>query len=109
MSEEQEKMTMSQRIDYFYRQSGGPDNPQIKKILDEHLINGKDHGVRGRKEEVKDAFTEVFLNDHSTRPLVLGLLRMRYALKDQWQAYLDAQRPDVKQVVEELKNEELNK
>lgn len=104
MSEEQENLTMSQRIDTFYRQSGGPGNPEIQRILEEHLKNGKDHGIPGRKEEIKDAFTEVFLNDHSTQPIVMGALRMKFALKDQWEAYLNAQRPDVDQIVEKLRD-----
>ncbi|UOE75812.1 hypothetical protein [Parageobacillus thermoglucosidasius] len=102
MKEEHEKMTMSQRIAAFYRQSGGPGNPQISRILEEHLLYGKDHGVPGKKEDIKDVFTEVFLNDHSTQPLVMGLLRVRMALKEQWETYLNALRINVKQKVEEL-------
>ena len=92
MSREEEKMLISQRIEAFYQQSGGPGNPEIDRILKEHLLYGKDHGVRGRKEELKDAFLEVFLNDHSTRPVVLWLTKMRMELRNEWQAYLDALR-----------------
>jgi hypothetical protein len=102
MNNEHEKLTMSERIAAFYRQSGGPGNPQINRILEEHLLHGKDHGIPGKKEDIKDAFTEVFLNDHSTQPLVMGFLKMRMALKEQWEAYLSALRHDVKQKVEEL-------
>lgn len=102
--EEQENLTMSQRIDAFYRQSGGPNSPEIQRILDEHLKNGKDHGIPGRREELKDAFTEVLINDHSTRPIVMSLLQMGTALKDQWEVYLDAKRSniDVDEIVEKL-------
>ncbi|HET7522442.1 MAG TPA: hypothetical protein VFJ73_03860 [Bacillales bacterium] len=107
MIEEHKKMTMNERIEAFYRQSGGPGNPEIDRILEEHLLNGKDHGPKGRREEIKDAFTDVFLNDHSTQPIVMWLLRMRFAFKDHWEAYLDAKRPDVKQMGEELRKQEL--
>ncbi|AXF56874.1 hypothetical protein [Salicibibacter kimchii] len=95
MTEKKENMSMQERIDYFYRQSGGPGNPEIDRILKEHLLNGKDHGVTGRKEELKDAFTEVFLSDHSTRSILMGVMKMRFAMKDQWEAYLNAKKqPD---------------
>ncbi len=92
MSREEDKMLMSQRIEAFYQQSGGPGNREIDRILEEHLLYGKDHGVRGRKEEIKDAFLEVFLNDRSTRPIILWLTKMRMELRNEWQAYLDALR-----------------
>lgn len=50
MAEKQEKMTMNQRIEAFYRQSGGPSSPEIDKILAEHLMYGKDHGVPGKRK-----------------------------------------------------------
>lgn len=105
MSDEQEKMTMSERIESFYKQSGGPDNPEIDRILEKHLKYSKDHGIPGQKEEIKDAFSEVFLNDHSTQPIVMWLLKMRFSFKDQWESYLNAQRPDIQQVIQQLKNE----
>lgn len=111
MIEEHEKLTMSQRIDAFYRQSGGPGNPEIARILEEHLINGKDHGARGKKEEMKDVFTEVFLGDHSTQPLVLWMMRMRYSIKEQWEAFLNSRSPDidVDKIIEELKKHQTGK
>lgn len=90
VSLEQENLTMKQRIDAFYRQSGGPGAPEIKRILDEHLLYGKDHGIRGKKEDVRDAFTEVFLSDRSTQPIVLGLMKLRNAIKHEWERYLNA-------------------
>lgn len=109
MSEEQEQLTMQQRIRAFYRQSGGPGNPEIARIIDDHLKYGKDHGVKGRKEDIKDAFTEVFLNDRSTKPIVMGLLKLQQNLKKEWERYLDAQRPDTDRIIEELKEKQLNK
>lgn len=109
MSEQNEQLTMRQRIDAFYRQSGGPGNPEITKILDKHLTYGKDHGIPGRKETIKDAFSEVFLKDRSTQPLVLGLLKMQQSLKKEWERYLDAQRPNTENLLQELKREEVNK
>ncbi|AXF56883.1 hypothetical protein [Salicibibacter kimchii] len=107
---ETEKMSMQERINYFYRQSGGPGNPDIDRILNEHLKNGKDHGIPGRKEEPKDAFIEVFMNDHSTKPIAMWLLKMRFDLKDRWEEYLSAQQqPDVSQLIEELKKEAMSK
>lgn len=102
MSREQEKLRMSQRMEAFYRQSGGPGSPVIDRILEEHLLYGKDHGVRGRKEEIKDAFIEVFLNDHSTRPIVQWLVKTRLALRKEWQAYLNALSSGVDQKSEGL-------
>lgn len=106
MSDEQEKLTMKQRIDAFYRQSGGPNNPEITKILNKHLLYGKDHGVPGRRETIKDAFTEVFLSDRSTQPIVLGLMKMGQSIRNEWDRYLDAQRPDTEQLIEQLKRRE---
>ncbi|MFO7263286.1 MAG: hypothetical protein A6D91_04310 [Bacillaceae bacterium G1] len=85
-----DSLLMTRRIEAFYRQSGGPGNPLIDRLLEEHLLYGKDHGVRGRKEEIKDAFIEVFLNDHSTRPIVLALMKFGHQLRKEWQAYLNA-------------------
>jgi len=102
LSQEQEKLLMSQRIEAFYRQSGGPGSPVIDRILEEHLLNGKDHGVRGRKEEIKDAFLDVFLNDHSTRPIILWLMKMGLAVRKEWQAYLNALSSGANQTGEKL-------
>ncbi|AMV11956.1 hypothetical protein GS3922_02375 [Geobacillus subterraneus] len=90
--DEQEQLTMSKRIEAFYRQSGGPGNPTIRRLLERHLLYGKDHGIPGKREEFTDAFREVFLQDHSTRSLVLGLFKLKAAFQDEWNAYLDALR-----------------
>lgn len=107
MSEEKENLTMQQRIQAFYQQSGGPGNPQIAKILDEHLKYGKDHGVRGRKEDIKDAFTEVFLGDRSTKPIVMGLINLKNNLRKEWERFLDSQRPNTDEIIERLKREKI--
>lgn len=105
MKHEDENLTMKQRIDAFYRQSGGPGSPEIKRILEEHLIYGKDHGIRGKKEDIRDAFTEVFLSDRSTQPIVLGLVKLRNAIKQEWERYLDANRQKVTHSLETVKRD----
>lgn len=107
MREEQEKLTMQQRIQAFYQQSGGPGNPEIKRILEEHLKYGKDHGIPGKKEDIRDAFREVFLNDRSTKPLVMGLIKMKNSLKKEWERFLDSQRPNTDEIIEKLKRERI--
>jgi len=67
--EAQETQTMQQRIQVFYRQSGGPGNPAIKKVLDRHLRYGADHGVSGHMETVEDAFRDVVRGDKSLMTL----------------------------------------
>lgn len=61
--EKEERLTMQQRIDAFFAQSGGPHNPQIKRVLEDHLLYGKDHGVKGRKETVVDALMQTVAGD----------------------------------------------
>jgi hypothetical protein len=58
-----ESLTMSQRIEAFYRQSGGPNNPDIERLLEKHLLYGKDHGIPGYKETIEDAFIDTVVND----------------------------------------------
>lgn len=96
---EDEKLTMKQRIDAFYRQSGGPGNPEIARILNEHLLYGKDHGVRGKREDVRDAFTEVFLSDRSTQPIVLGLLKLKNAVKQEWDRFLASRQANSEETI----------
>ena len=62
-------LSMEERIQAFYRQSGGPNNPDIEKILSHHLKYGKDHGTPGVIETVKDAIRAVFLEDKSLKVL----------------------------------------
>lgn len=64
------KMTMEERIQAFYRQSGGPNNPEIDRILKQHLMHGKDHGIKGKIETVEDAIRDAFTDDKSTALIV---------------------------------------
>lgn len=66
----QEALTMQQRMDAFYRQSGGPNNPQIAKILEKHLLYGKDHGIPGQKETIQNAFFDTIVGDPSLLMMV---------------------------------------
>lgn len=107
MSDDLEKLTMKQRIDAFYRQSGGPGSPEIARILDDHLLYGKDHGTRGKKEDVRDAFTEVFLSDRSTQPIVLGLMKLRNAIRHEWERYLDSRQSPLSERLTQLEREKI--
>ena len=85
-----ERLTMEQRIQAFYAQSGGPGNPQITKFLDHHLRYGADHGVPGHKETVEDVFRDVVRKDKSLFTLHQLWMR-RQAEKEE----RNAQRTDV--------------
>lgn len=108
MNTDHEKLTMKQRIDAFYRQSGGPGSPEIPRLLNEHLLYGKDHGIRGKKEDVRDAFTEVFLSDRSTQPVVLGLMKLGNVVRQEWERYLDAQSSSLDETIERVKREKID-
>jgi hypothetical protein len=85
MRDDEEKQTMNERMRAFYEQSGGPNNPQITGIIEKHLLNGKDHGVPGKRETFKDAVLDVFLDDYSTKDIVMWLLKTKYDIGDRWQ------------------------
>ncbi|PLR96367.1 hypothetical protein [Bacillus sp. T33-2] len=85
MIDEREKKTMNERIRAFYQQSGGPNNPQISRIIEKHLLDGKDHGAPGKRESFKDAMLEVFLDDYTTKDIILWLLKTKYDISDRWQ------------------------
>ncbi|PTQ56357.1 MAG: hypothetical protein BSOLF_0292 [Candidatus Carbobacillus altaicus] len=74
---ENQKMTMGERIQAFYLQSGGPNNEKINKLLEKHLLYGKDHGAKGYKETFEDAFMETVLNDPSLLLMYQHLQRWR--------------------------------
>lgn len=59
------RMTMEERIQAFFRQSGGPNNPQIPKLVEKHLLYGKDHGIPGYRETFADAFIDAVVGDPS--------------------------------------------
>jgi hypothetical protein len=73
----EEKMTMEERIKAFYQQSGGPHNSQIPKLLEKHLLYGKDHGMAGYKETFEDAVIDTLVNDPSLLLLFERIQRWR--------------------------------
>ncbi|CAM3843354.1 hypothetical protein ALPO108162_08565 [Alicyclobacillus pomorum] len=73
-----EALTMSQRIEAFYRQSGGPNNPDIDRLLEKHLLYGKDHGMPGYKETIEDAFIDTVVNDPALLILFQRFQRLRH-------------------------------
>jgi hypothetical protein len=72
-----EKMTMEQRIEAFYRQSGGPNNDRIPELLEKHLLHAKDHGMPGYRETFEDGIMDVVLNDPSLLLLYERIQRWR--------------------------------
>lgn len=62
-----ESRTLQERIEAFYRQSGGPNNPEIQRILKHHLLYAKDHGVRGKQETIGDAFKTIVSEDRTNK------------------------------------------
>jgi hypothetical protein len=60
-----EKMTMDERIEAFYRQSGGPNNEEITRLLEKHLLYANDHGMPGYRETFEDALIDTVVNDPS--------------------------------------------
>lgn len=100
--DEQEKVTMSKRIQAFYEQSGGPNNPKINQIIEKHLLYGKDHGTPGQRETLKDAFLEVFLDDHSTKGIIMWLLRQKFETQDRWNEFINKGDPGLQRIAEEF-------
>lgn len=74
---EKEKLTMEQRMEAFYRQSGGPNNDRIAELLENHLLNAKDHGMPGYRETFEDGIMDVVLNDPSLLLLYERIQRWR--------------------------------
>ncbi len=72
-----EKLTMEQRTQAFYRQSGGPGNPKIQEFLNNHLLYGKDHGPQGYRENIEDAFIDMVVSDSSMLVLFQRFQRWR--------------------------------
>lgn len=77
VKEKDETKTMQARIDAFYAQSGGPNNPQIDTLMERHLLYAKDHGTRGAKETVEDAFIDTIMGDPSLIVLMQRIARWR--------------------------------
>jgi hypothetical protein len=76
------KMTMEERIKAFYQQSGGPHNSQIPKLLEKHLLYGKDHGMAGYKETFEDAIIDTLVMDPSLLLLFERVQRWRMSRKE---------------------------
>ncbi|WMT19692.1 hypothetical protein [Parageobacillus toebii] len=104
----EKKMTMQERIEYFYQQSGGPNNPRIQKIINNHLLYGKDHGISGKRETIKDAFQKPLLDDPSTSGLLLWLYKMIYDLQDRWKEFVNKPNPNegLKEIAAAMKQKE---
>lgn len=83
---DEEQLTMQKRIEAFYKQSGGPNNPEIPKILERHLLYGKDHGPRGKRETLEDALRDMVAQDYSNQIIFKWLMQARMARNRQNQA-----------------------
>jgi hypothetical protein len=88
-----EAQTMQQRTQAFYKESGGPGNPRIKKVLDNHLRYGSDHGVSGHMETIEDAVRDVVRGDKSLMTLYQLYMR-RQAEREEKDAQRNEQRTD---------------
>ncbi|MDI9260376.1 hypothetical protein [Alicyclobacillus sendaiensis] len=84
--EAQEQLTMQKRIEAFYRQSGGPNNPDIPKILEKHLLYGRDHGPKGKRETLEDALRDMIAQDYSNQILFKWFMQWRMERQKQAQA-----------------------
>lgn len=96
------KMTMEERIEAFYQQSGGPHNSQIPKLLEQHLLYGKDHGMPGYKETFEDAIIDTLVMDPSLLLLFERVQRWRINRKDDNQGSLSRLEERIKKLEEEV-------
>jgi len=92
---EPKRMSMEERIQAFYRQSGGPNNAQIPELLEKHLLYGKDHGMDGYKETFEDAVMDTVLQDPS--------LLLLYERFQRWRLNRDQERNQSQQLEETIK------
>ena len=102
LTNEQESPTMKERIEAFYRQSGGPNNPDIQRIIEEHLLYGKDHGVRGKRETIRDAFRRVISNDPSNKLVYEWITQFRASLNDHWEELVHRQDGQTERMMREF-------
>ncbi|WP_144033123.1 hypothetical protein [Thermus oshimai] len=98
---DEEKVSMEERIQAFYRQSGGPLNPQIPKLIEKHLLYGKDHGPPGRKETLMDVFNRWMAEDPSVQFLV-GLYLQNRMRRDSLEVKVAALERELRTLREEL-------
>lgn len=66
---ENERVSIEERVQRLYAQSGGPEKAaaRIDELMKRHLLNGKDHGPRGRMETYEDVLKNMFQEDRSLR------------------------------------------
>jgi len=83
---DEERLTMHKRMEAFYRQSGGPNNPEIAKILEKHLLYGKDHGPKGKRETLEDALRDTIIQDYSNQIIFKWFMQARMERQKQAQA-----------------------
>lgn len=109
MALKERKMTMEERIEAFFRQSGGPNNSKIEKLLDEHLRNGKDHGMPGRKETFEDAVIWTVMHDPSLLLLFERIQKWRTGRSEKQQQLLQLEEKiknletEIKKLTEKIK------
>ncbi len=97
---EEKPMNVEERIQAFYRQSGGPLNERIPELIERHLLYGKDHGPPGRRETLEDAFMRWVFGERSVRLVAEYLLRRRAQAQG-----LEARLARLEKEIAELKGE----
>ncbi|OYD09636.1 hypothetical protein [Paludifilum halophilum] len=100
-----EKMTMEERIQAFYRQSGGPNNSRIPQLMEKHLLYGKDHGMDGHRETFEDAVMDTVIQDPSLLLLFERFQRWRMSRKQDLKnnAELEKEIRQLQQEISDLK------
>ncbi|GAB6876584.1 hypothetical protein [Thermaerobacter litoralis] len=100
------RMTMEERIQAFFRQSGGPNNPQIPKLVEKHLLYGKDHGIPGYRETFADAFIDAVVGDPSLLLIYERVQRWRsQRQRERQQATATGTDPELLRRLERLERE----
>lgn len=102
---DREIISMEKRIQAFYKQSGGPHNPQIQRILEKHLLYGKDHGMAGYRETYEDAVMDTIINDPSLLLLYERIQRWRLQRQDKGQSLnsLESKINELRREIERLR------
>lgn len=102
---DREIISMEKRIQAFYKQSGGPHNPRIQRILEKHLLYGKDHGMAGYRETYEDAVMDTIINDPSLLLLYERIQRWRLQRHDKSQSLnsLESKINELRREIERLR------
>lgn len=95
--------SMNERINAFYKQSGGPNNDKIPELLEKHLLYGKDHGMPGYKENFEDAVIDTMVSDQSL--LLLFQRIQRWRIKDSQESSLENRIKSLEEEVSKLRKE----